>query len=74
MQLFPILRCLTILGQIVSTTSALEDRRLRRDLQDTYVKLLDIVLSNSSKLGDSAIWERGQEHLVLSGEPSFIFR
>lgn len=56
--LFPIFRCLTVLGRIVSTTSALEDRRLRRDLQETYVKLFDAVLSQSSKLADSATWER----------------
>lgn len=66
MLLFPMLKCLTMLGEIVSTTSALEDRRLRRDLQETYVKLLDVVLNNSSKLGDSAIWERGKA--VLDGE------
>lgn len=59
MLLFPVLRCLTMLGQIVSTTSALEDRRLRRDLQETYVKVLDAVLSNASRLGDSALWQRG---------------
>ncbi|KAL1409508.1 hypothetical protein Q8F55_003491 [Vanrija albida] len=59
-QLFPVLRCLTILGQIVSTTSALEDKRLRRDLQDTYVKVLDAVVSNSSRVGDSISWRRGR--------------
>ncbi len=59
MLLFPVLRCLTMLGQIVSTTSALEDRRLRRDLQETYVKVLDAVLSNASRLGESALWQRG---------------
>lgn len=59
MLLFPVLRCLTMLGKIVSTTSALEDRRLRRDLQETYVKVLDAVLSNAVRLGDSALWQRG---------------
>lgn len=59
-QLFPVLRCLTILGHIVSTTSALEDKRLRRDLQDTYVKVLDAVVTNSSRVGDSASWRRGR--------------
>jgi len=59
--LFPIFRCLTVLGKIVSTTSALEDRRLRRDLQETYVKLFDTVLSNIAKIVDSATWERGSK-------------
>ncbi|TXT04269.1 hypothetical protein VHUM_04267 [Vanrija humicola] len=67
-QLFPVLRCLTILGQIVSTTSALEDKRLRRDLQDTYVKVLDAVVSNSSRVGDSASWRRGRIRSRLSRE------
>ncbi|BEI90230.1 uncharacterized protein CcaverHIS019_0303000 [Cutaneotrichosporon cavernicola] len=66
MLLFPVLRCLTMLGQIVSTTSALEDRRLRRDLQETYVKVLDAVLSNASRLGDSALWQRG--HTLNEGK------
>lgn len=66
--LFPIFRCLTVLGKIVSTTSALEDRRLRRDLQETYVKLFDAVLSNLSKLADTATWERGVDPEVLSTE------
>lgn len=57
-QLFPVLRILTVLGQIVSTTSALEDRRLRRDLQETYVKILDAVLSGVAKGGEATSWER----------------
>lgn len=63
MLFFPVLRCLTMLGKIVSTTSALEDRRLRRDLQETYVKVLDAVVSNAPRLGDSALWVRGQASL-----------
>lgn len=68
MLLFPVLRCLTTLGQIVSTTSALDDRRLRRDLQETYVKVLDAVVSNASRLGDSALWKRG--HTLSEEKPS----
>lgn len=60
-QLFPVLRILTVLGQIVSTTSALEDRRLRRDLQDTYVKILDAVLSGVAKGGEATTWERDDQ-------------
>ncbi|KAK4687443.1 hypothetical protein P7C73_g2673, partial [Tremellales sp. Uapishka_1] len=56
--MYPILRCLTILGKTVATTSALEDRRLRRDLQDTYSKVLDIVVTNASRIAETPIWER----------------
>lgn len=57
-QLYPVLRCVTIVCKTVSTTSALEDRRLRRDLQDVYLKLLDGVVSNASKSAESALWRR----------------
>ncbi|EIW69034.1 hypothetical protein TREMEDRAFT_71761 [Tremella mesenterica DSM 1558] len=58
-QLFPAFRCLTLLGKTVSTTSALEDRRLRRDLHDVYTKLLDAVASNASRIAETGVWERG---------------
>lgn len=58
LQLFPVLRCVTIVCKTVSTTSALEDRRLRRDLQDVYLKLLDGVVSNAAKAAESALWRR----------------
>ena len=57
-QLYPVLRCVTVVCKTVSTTSALEDRRLRRDLQDVYQKLLDGVVSNASKSAESALWRR----------------
>lgn len=68
-QLFPVLRILTVLGQIVSTTSALEDRRLRRDLQDTYVKILDAVLYGVAKGGEATTWEREGQ---LSADSTYI--
>lgn len=57
-QLYPVLRCITVVCKTVSTTSALEDRRLRRDLQDVYLKLLDGVVSNATKSAESALWTR----------------
>lgn len=57
-QLYPVLRCVTIVCKTVSTTSALEDRRLRRDLQDVYLKLLDGVVTNANKSAESALWRR----------------
>lgn len=73
MLLFPLFRCLTVLGKIVSTTSALEDRRLRRDLQETYMKLFDAVLSNVAKLADSATWERGHGREVVEAESACLY-
>ncbi|WWC97086.1 hypothetical protein V866_003964 [Kwoniella sp. B9012] len=56
--LFLVLKCLTALSLIVSKTSALEDRRLRRDLQDTYPKVLDMVVTNSTKVAEAGLWTR----------------
>lgn len=58
--LYPILRCLTALARIVASTSALEDRRLRRDLQEQYAKLIDNVMVNLSKVSEFEVWERSE--------------
>ena len=65
-QLYPVLRCVTVVCKTVSTTSALEDRRLRRDLQDVYLKLLDGVVSNATKSAESAMWSRDSPTLERS--------
>lgn len=65
-QLYPALRCVTSLCKIVSSTSALEDRRLRRDLQDVYLKLLDGVVSNAGRSAEIVVWKR--ENPRLDGE------
>jgi hypothetical protein len=57
-QLYPTLRCVTTLCKTVSSTSALEDRRLRRDLQDVYIKLLDGVVSSVSRSSEVSSWKR----------------
>ncbi|WRT65559.1 uncharacterized protein IL334_002504 [Kwoniella shivajii] len=62
-QLFPILKCLTALSLTVSRTSALEDRRLRRDLQDTYAKLLDLVVTNATRITEVGIWSRALHNM-----------
>lgn len=62
-QLYPILRCVTALSKTVSSTSALEDRRLRRDLQDVYMKLLDGVVTNVSRSSDVTTWRRDSPRL-----------
>jgi hypothetical protein len=67
-QLYPVLRCVTTLCKIVSSTSALEDRRLRRDLQDVYLKLLDGVVSNAGRSAEIVVWKR--ETPRVDGEKS----
>nr|ODN87338.1 hypothetical protein L203_03611 [Cryptococcus depauperatus CBS 7841] len=59
-QLLPLLQCLTNLALTVAKTSALEDRRLRRDFQDTYAKILDVTVTNASKIAEAGIWNRAE--------------
>lgn len=56
--LYPLLRCLTALAKTVATTSALEDKRLRRDLLDTYARVLDNVMVNLPRITEGNIWDR----------------
>lgn len=41
-QVFPTLRCFTTLSDKISQTSALEDRRMRRDLQVCFLFLASV--------------------------------
>ncbi|KAG8967964.1 hypothetical protein FRC03_008985 [Tulasnella sp. 419] len=54
----PVLRCLTVLSDKVTQTSATEDRRFRRDLQDIFVKLVDACILISGKSFESSNWIR----------------
>ncbi|KAL0242321.1 hypothetical protein I308_105950 [Cryptococcus tetragattii IND107] len=56
--LYSLLQCLNDLSLTILNTTALEDRRLRRDLQDTYAKTLDLVVNNSLKIAEAGIWDR----------------
>ncbi|KAL7419677.1 hypothetical protein Q5752_005591 [Cryptotrichosporon argae] len=67
-QLFSVLRCLTVLGRIVAMTSALEDKRLRRDLQDVYAKVLDLVVGNIGRLAEIVVWERNALDSIVNGD------
>ena len=59
-QLYPVLKCVIALAKIVATTSALEDRRLRRDLQDVVGKTLEGVIATVLRQGDTVLWSRSR--------------
>ncbi|EJD54553.1 hypothetical protein AURDEDRAFT_156337 [Auricularia subglabra TFB-10046 SS5] len=71
-QIFPVLRCITILAEKLATTTALEDRRMRKDLQEIYVKLVDLCVAQSGRSGDSRAWlpRATKESLASSGRSS----
>jgi hypothetical protein len=51
-------RCFTSLSEKVSQTSALEDRRLRRDLQDTFIRLMDAAILVAGRVIETTGWPR----------------
>ncbi|KAI8981167.1 Dopey, N-terminal-domain-containing protein [Trametes punicea] len=70
-QAFAALKCFTVLADKVSQTTALDDRRLRKDLQEIYGKLLDFCIL-SGRSAESASWIRRsqREALVTNGRES----
>ncbi|BGP14202.1 hypothetical protein JCM10213v2_002145 [Rhodosporidiobolus nylandii] len=71
---FPTLRCFTVLAEKVAQTSALEDRRLRRELQDTFIRLCDAAIQIAGRAAESGSWLRKpvQEGPSVSGETASI--
>ncbi|KAI0964349.1 hypothetical protein AcW1_001188 [Taiwanofungus camphoratus] len=74
-QAFSTLRCFTVLADKVSQTTATEDRRIRKELQETYSKLLDICVL-ASRPYDQGSWIRRsqRETLVANGRDSPTLR
>ncbi|KAN0061878.1 hypothetical protein ACQY0O_005872 [Thecaphora frezii] len=58
MHVFPMLRVLTTLGEKLCQTNALEDRRMRRDLQENYAKLVDSSILIAGRSFDQSTWIR----------------
>ncbi|THH33130.1 hypothetical protein EUX98_g1019 [Antrodiella citrinella] len=65
---FATLRCFTVLADKVSQTTVVEDRRVRKELQDIYTKLLDICLLVSRSPEGS--WIRKGSALNTNGRDS----
>ncbi|KAF8913192.1 Dopey, N-terminal-domain-containing protein [Gymnopilus junonius] len=51
-------KCLGVLADKVTQTTAMEDRRIRRELQDHYGRLLDICLVYVGRFTDQSSWMR----------------
>ncbi|KIY73422.1 hypothetical protein CYLTODRAFT_365976 [Cylindrobasidium torrendii FP15055 ss-10] len=71
-QQYAALRCLTVLADKVTQTTAVEDRRIRKDLQETYGKLLDACVSYVGRSFDQGSWIRrsAKDALVTNGRES----
>ncbi|KAG9033005.1 hypothetical protein FRB95_000667 [Tulasnella sp. JGI-2019a] len=57
-QIFPTLRCYTVLADKVTQTTAMEDRRMRKELQDTFTKLADPCILIAGRAFESNNWIR----------------
>ena len=55
---FSALKCLGILGEKITQTSASDDKKIRKELQDYYGKLLDVCLTYVGKSTDAGSWIR----------------
>ncbi|KAF9011155.1 Dopey, N-terminal-domain-containing protein [Cyathus striatus] len=75
-QTFPALRCLSVLAEKVTQTTAMEDRRIRKELQDNYAKLLDSCVLFVGRTFDQGSWIRRstKESLATNGRESPISR
>ena len=58
LHVFPVLKVLTTLGEKLCLTSALEDKRVRRELQENYVKLVDSCILIAGRSFDQSTWMR----------------
>lgn len=57
-QNFPALRCMSVLSEKVTQTTAMEDKRIRKELQDNYGKLLDSCVMFVGRSSDQGSWIR----------------
>ncbi|KAG5652198.1 hypothetical protein H0H81_005933 [Sphagnurus paluster] len=73
-QNFPALICLTVLAEKIAQTAAMDDRRMRKELQDNFVKLLDSSVIFVGRSFDQGSWMRRstKESLVTNGRNSPI--
>ncbi|KAE9401014.1 hypothetical protein BT96DRAFT_956680 [Gymnopus androsaceus JB14] len=72
-QTFPTLRrCATLLAEKITQTTAIEDRRIRKDLQDIFVKLLDSCVGYVGRTYGSGSWIRrsANDALISNGRDS----
>ncbi|ETW86774.1 hypothetical protein HETIRDRAFT_30556 [Heterobasidion irregulare TC 32-1] len=73
-QLYPVLRCVSVLADKMTQTTAMEDRRVRKELQDTFGKLLDSVVVSAGRNSDQSSWIRRGAKESLNGRDSPVPR
>ncbi|KAJ3739812.1 Dopey, N-terminal-domain-containing protein [Lentinula detonsa] len=71
-QTFPTFRCATVLAEKITQTTAMEDKRVRKELQDIFAKLLDSSVGYVGRTYGSSSWIRrsANEALLSNGTDS----
>ncbi|KAJ3774387.1 Dopey, N-terminal-domain-containing protein [Lentinula raphanica] len=71
-QTFPTLRCATLLAEKITQTTAVEDKRVRKELQDIFAKLLDSSVGYVGRTYGSTSWIRrsANDTLLSNGRDS----
>ncbi|GJE86225.1 Dopey, N-terminal-domain-containing protein [Phanerochaete sordida] len=67
LQVFHGLRCLTVLTDKVTQTTALEDKRARKELQETYSKMVELCLFAGRSYEQGSWIRRGQATFGVNG-------
>lgn len=75
-QNFPALCCLIVLAEKITQTTAMEDRRIRKELQDNFSKLLESSVVFVGRSFDQGSWIRRstKESLITNGRDSPVPR
>ncbi|KIL71408.1 hypothetical protein M378DRAFT_188883 [Amanita muscaria Koide BX008] len=75
-QVYLTIRCLTVLADILAHTTAMEDRRVKKELQDNFLKLLDTCVAFVGRSFDQGSWLRrpAKEVQVANGRESPLSR
>ncbi|KAG8219398.1 Dopey, N-terminal-domain-containing protein [Butyriboletus roseoflavus] len=71
MQVYLTLRCLCVLGDKVTQTTAMDDKRIKKDLQETFGKLLDASVTFVGRTTEPSSWiRRATKESLMNGRSS----
>ncbi|KAG1754714.1 Dopey, N-terminal-domain-containing protein [Suillus paluster] len=74
-QVFLALKCLCVLGDKVTQTTAIDDKRIKKDLQETFGKLLDACVTFVGRSTDQPNWiRRTTKESLVNGRSSPALR
>ncbi|KAG9313948.1 Dopey, N-terminal-domain-containing protein [Chiua virens] len=70
-QVYLTLRCLCVLGDKVTQTTAMDDKRIKKDLQETFGKLLDACVTFVGRTSEPSSWiRRTTKESMVNGRSS----